>query len=189
MRTKFLLTCLVLTLSFVSCKNEEKKDGQEVVGEIKKENPKTFKVIFKVLAKKDDSFHLYYSEDGTLNFPEDTSIWVQVKGSSTPQDVVFEIPEDHIPTQLRVDFNSVQKEEELQILNFRMKYFNSEFTAEGKYFFDYFGPNEETIEFVDKDKVIFKPKNVAGKRYAPPSFYPSEVAMKNRIDQVVKAVK
>ena len=67
-----------------------------------------------------------------------------------------------------------------------MKYFNSEFKADGKSFFDYFGPNTETVEVVDKDKVIIKPLVKEGAKYTPPSFFPSEEALKTRIDQVVK---
>lgn len=188
MKTKFFLSVLLLTstMSIISCKNEEKKTEENPATEVKKENPKTYKVILNVIAKKDDSFHLFYSEDGTLNFPEDTSIWVNFKGSETPQDIVFELPEDIIPSLLRIDLNSYQQDESIQINSFKMKYYSSEFSVDGKGFFDYFGPNLETVEILDKNKGIIKPLVKEGKKYSPPSFYPSEEALKTRIEQVVK---
>jgi hypothetical protein len=185
---KFILSSFVVLLLVSSCKDENKDNGEnkQQTEEIKKENPKTYKVILNVIAKKDDSFHLFYSEDGTLNFPEDTSIWVNFKGSETPQDIVFELPEDVIPSLLRIDLNSYQQNESVQINGFKMKYYSSEFNVDGKGFFDYFGPNLETVEIVDKNKGIIKPLVKEGKKYSPPSFYPSEEALKTRIEQVLK---
>lgn len=188
MKTKFFLSVLLLTstMSIISCKNEEKKAEENPATEIKKENPKTFKVILNVIAKKDDSFHLFFSEDGTLNFSEENSVWANFKGSEVAQDLVFEIPEDKLPTLMRIDLNSYQQNESVQINSFKMKYYNSEFKADGKSFFDYFGPNTETVEVIDKDKVIFKPLVKEGKKYTPPSFFPSEEALKTRVEQVIK---
>jgi hypothetical protein len=191
MRTKFMLISLMsISVLFFSCKDgEAKKSEKQSETTVKKENPKTFKVILNVIAKKDDSFHLFYSEDGTLNFPEETSIWVNFKGSETPQNIVFELPEDIIPSLLRIDLNSYQQEESIQINGFKMKYYSSEFNVDGKGFFDYFGPNLETVEIVDKNKGIIKPLVKEGQKYSPPSFYPSEEALKTRIDQVVKGTQ
>lgn len=188
MKTKFFLSVLLLTstMSIISCKNEEKKAEENPAVEVKKENPNTFKVILNVIAKKDDSFHLFYSEDNTLNFTEENSVWANFKGSDAAQDIVFEIPEDKLPTLMRIDLNSYQQNESVQINSFKMKYFNSEFKADGKGFFDYFGPNTETVEVVDKDKVIIKPLVKEGAKYTPPSFFPSEEALKTRVEQVIK---
>lgn len=189
MKVKYLfISLLSFSTILFSCKNSENNETVDTpkTEEVQKENPKTFKIILNVTAKKDDSFHLFFSEDGTLNFPEKTSIWANFKGSETPQDIVFELPEDVLPSLMRIDFNSYQQEEPIQINSFKMKYYNSEFKAEGKSFFDYFGPNTETVEIVDKDKVIIKPILKEGKKYSPPSFYPSEDALKTRIEQVIK---
>jgi hypothetical protein len=187
MKNKIFYLSLMLALVLISCneKNEVKQDNLKEEKE-EKINPNSFKVIFNVIVKKDDKFHLYYTEDGTINFPEEKSIWVDVKGQEYEQDVVFNFPEDVIPTQLRIDFNTNQKDEAIQINNFKMTYYGKVFEAPGIQFFDYFGPNLETVTIIDEDKVIFKPLNSDNGRYAPPSFYPSQEALKNRIDQITQ---
>lgn len=187
MKTKVILTSLFLSLVFVSCKKEEPKNEEaKPVEVVEKVDPNAFKVIFDVVAKKDDKFHLYYTEDGTINFPEEKSIWVDVKGNPNSQPVVFNFPEDVIPTQLRIDFNTDQQEESIQVKSFKMTYFGKTFEANGVHFFDYFGPNLETVTILDKENVVFKPLLKEGAKYAPPSFYPSQEALKNRIDEVTK---
>lgn len=180
MKTKIFLAGLFLSLTFISCKKEETK--QEEVKPVEKvaENPNAFKVIFEVIAKKDDRFHLYYSEDGTLNFPEDKSLWVDVKGSDKSQEVAFVFPEDIIPSQLRIDFCTNKEQEPLEIKNFKMSYLGKVFEAKGSFFFDYFGPNMNTMT-VDKQKAIITPIVKEGQDYAPPSFYPSQEALAAQI--------
>lgn len=185
MKTKISLLSLLVSVVFISCKNDKTVNQDEAapVEVVEKIDPNSFKVIFNVIAKKDDKFHLYYTEDGTINFPEEKSIWVDVKGNEFEQPIVFNFPEDVIPTQLRIDFNTDQKEESIQVTNFKMTYFGKSFEAPGVQFFDYFGPNLETVNIINRETVTFKPIIKDGP-YAPPSFYPSEEALRNRIEQI-----
>ncbi|WP_320816021.1 hypothetical protein [Flavobacterium sp.] len=189
MKTRILFTVLFSSFAFISCKQETKVDetSTEVQQEEIKENPATFKVIFEVVAKKDDRFHLYFSEDGTINFPEEGSLWVDVKGNENSQEVVFEFEEDVIPTQLRIDFGTNRDQGQMEIKNFKMKYFDNIFEAKGNLFFDYFGPDVNTVT-VDKTTSLITPIVKEGKNYVPPSFYPSEQALSAQIVKLTQTV-
>ena len=165
MKTKIAITFLFI-MALVSCKKEEKTAEPEV----KKEVSTLFKVTLDVNVKKDDSFHLFYTEDGSSNFTEESSVWVEFKGSPNDQSVTFNLPENTIPTNLRLDFGVNKEQEEMTIKNFKMEYAGKISEAQGANFFNLFGPNE-AITKVDKEKGLIIPvKDQA--QYFGPSFYP-----------------
>ena len=106
-----------------------------------------------------------------------------VKGSENSQTVVFNLPEEVIPTNLRIDFGHSQDQEAMTINNFKMTYAGKTFEAPGATFFKYFRPNEECTE-VDKVKALVIPVKKEGK-YFGPSFYP-EITLGEEIGKLVK---
>ena len=180
MKTRIILSVLLATVFFTGCKNEKPIDSLEVVKT--EEAAKIFQIVLDVTVKKNDDFALYYTEDGSINFTGNP-IWIGVKGSGTPQKVVFNLPEDVIPTNLRLDFGISKDQEEMSINNYSMTYAGKTFDAPGAMFFKYFRPNEECTQ-VDKIKALIIPVKKEGK-YFGPSFYP-EVALGEEIGKLVK---
>ena len=91
MKTKNIIISIFSILTLISCKNEsDKKEGDQNQAELKE----TFDVNFNLTISKDDTFQLYYTEDGTLNFGDDRSVKSVVKGGEAPQDVLFKLPAD-----------------------------------------------------------------------------------------------
>ena len=86
MKTKNFVINLLVLLVLVSCKDE--KDNKTVV-EDKNEIKETFDVSFNLVIPKDDTFQLYYTEDGSLNFGDDRSVKSVVKGSGQAQDLLL----------------------------------------------------------------------------------------------------
>ena len=119
-----------------------------------------------------------------MNFDEKSSVWVELKGSPQTQKVVFNFPENTIPTQLRLDFGINQLQEDIVINNFRMDYAGKSFEAQGAKFFDLFRPNE-IITGIDPATNTIKPIKQQGQYYGP-SFYPNENAVTNEIEKLVK---
>lgn len=168
MRTKFIASLLVASALF-SCNNKETKPAEAQAK--KEEVSQDFKVTLDVNVSKDDSFHLYYTEDGSTNFTEESSVWAEFKAKpNSNQTIVFKLPENTIPTQMRLDFGVNKDQENIQINNFTMEYAGKSFNAAGMKFFNYFTPNLENTK-VDKEKGLIIP--VKGKdQYFGPSFYP-----------------
>lgn len=169
MKTKFKILLLLVSISILSCKNEKSVDDPKV------EKPKVVEskvnVVLDMIVKKDDTFQLYYTEDGTLNFDDKLSVRVNVKGSEKTQKITFELPEKINFTFLRIDLGVSDKQEEMKVNNFVFKYFDKKWEAKGNTFFQFFGPNEQMV--LNRDLSTLTPSPKAGQAYDP-ILYPSE---------------
>jgi hypothetical protein len=131
---KFLLGGLI-ALSLFSCK-DDKTSNTEETGKL----PETFDVTFNVTITKDDVFQLYYTEDNSLNFGDDRSVKSVVKGGAVAQDVLFKLPADVLPTNIRLDFGDNAEQEDVVVNSMKFKYLK--YTLEKT-----FGPNEEISHY------------------------------------------
>jgi hypothetical protein len=180
MKTKILITITILASILLGCKNDKAIDSLEVVTTEVVEN--NLEVTLEVIVKKDDDFSLFFTEDGTSNFTE-APIWTGVKGNENAQKVVFNLPENTLPTNIRIDFGMKKDQSPIQILNYKMTFAGKTFEAPGTLFFKYFAPNLECT-IVDKEKGLIIPMLKEGK-YFGPSFYP-EIALSEELDKLTK---
>lgn len=180
MKTRIILSVLLIAVFFTGCKNEKSVDSLEVVNN--DAAIKIFQVTLDVTVKKNDDFCLFYTEDGTQNFTGEP-IWVGVKGSDSPQKVVFNLPEGTIPTEIRIDFGISKEQDPMTINNYKMSYAGKNFEAPGTTFFKYFRPNIDCTQ-VDVQTGLITPVKKEGK-YFGPSFYP-EAPLAGEIAKLVK---
>ena len=165
MKSKLIISALFLTFVLFSCKGDNKADAPQAVVD------NSFKVSFGFIAKKDDNFHLYYTEDETINFNEKQSVWAEIKGSEAQQEVVFKLPEDAAPTHLRVDFGYGENKEQPEIVlkNFKMSYYDKKFEVKDSLIFYYFYPNKDNTILDNKNATL---KRVTLDQKTAPSVYP-----------------
>ncbi len=180
MKTK-LFTVVLIALTLFSCKDEKKEDNNEAVAE-KPKNENLFKIAFDAVVAKDDSFHLYYTEDKTNNFTEDKSVWVKVKGSDKEQEVLFMLPEDVLPTDVRVDFGYGDVVQDIVLKRLRMNYYDKSFVAQDAQIFNYFYANEQNT-LIDKNTNTIK--RLKADQKTAPSLYPQILLQ----DEMIKMVK
>jgi hypothetical protein len=129
MKTKKILLAVLTIFTLASCKNEaETKEAEAQTTELKE----TFDVSFNLVVAKDDTFTLYYTEDNSLNFGDDRSVRSVVKGSDKPQDVLFKLPADVLPTQIRFDFGDNKEQGGIVMNSLSAKYNGSIFNADFK---------------------------------------------------------
>ncbi len=157
-KTKFLL--IVVVVCILSCKNDTKTDTPT-----KLEVDKSFNVIVDMIVKKDDSFQIYYNEDGSQVFAPEKFINVDVKGSNASQEVKFKLPQDVIPANIRFDLGGNKLQNEIKMVNFRMKYYDKTFEAKDSILEFYFGYNTQ-IKY-DKKTSLAKIKPQNGEVYDP----------------------
>lgn len=180
MKSRIVIAIVLFSTFIVGCKNEKSVDSLDVVKpEVIEKN---FQVTLDVVVKKNDDFALYYTQDGTSDF-KDAPIWMGVKGSDASQKIVFNFPENTVPTNIRVDFGINKDQETMTINNYKMTYAGKSFEASGVNFFKYFKANEECTQ-VDKEKSLIIPVKKEGK-YFGPSFYPEQLIC----DEIAKMVK
>ncbi len=123
MKNKLLLVLLSCFFTFFySCKNETPIDELELVKpEAAKASLNFFKVTLNVVVKKDDDFALFYTTDGTTDF-KIAPIWQEVKGSSDVQEIKYNLPQNILPTQLRLDFGLKQNQEDITLKSVVLEY-------------------------------------------------------------------
>jgi hypothetical protein len=183
MKVKFLIAVLVLSITLVSCKKDEKPSASdtEVPKETLKEN---FSVDLDVIALQKDDFALYYTEDNTINFTGEKAVWRGVKGQPESQTVTLELSEEIVPTDIRLDFGLNKEQGDIIVEKFKMNYYGKSFEAKGSDFLKYFVANDSVKTEIDPVKGTIKfiknPKN-----FYTPFYYPQQ----SLLDEVAKITK
>lgn len=167
---KKLFASALVAFTLFSCKDKEA--NVEPAAEAPKEVSKEFTVTLDVKVKKDDSFHVYYSEDGTDNFVEENSVWAEFKATpDTNQQIAFKLPDGVFPTQLRIDFGANNQQEDIQLNGLTMGYAGKSFDIPVGQFLTYFTPNPENAKY-DQVTGVITPLKKGQTPYFGPSFYP-----------------
>jgi len=183
MKSRLIIATLLVTVFFVSCKNDEKKETapETKVAEVQS---KSFRVSLDLLIKQDDKLHLYYTEDNSINFVEESSVWLEVKGNPTSQKVTFELPKDVYPTQFRLDFGINKDQAPITISSFAINYLQREFKIPGSQFYIFFDPDLTKTVF-DKNTATVSAVVKDGVRQSP-SFYPNTKPLGDEINKLLK---
>lgn len=181
MKAKIVLVAALISTFLMGCKNEKSVDSLEVV---KPEIVDTsFKVTVDVIVKSDDDFSLFYTQDGTTNFTGEP-IWLGVKGSQNEQQVVFELPDDVFPSQLRLDFGLKQNLDEVVLKKISYSYKGKTFDMIGNQIGMYFHPDLNKCTY-DPNTGIIKPILKDGVAQFP-SLYPHDVANTKALEELAK---
>lgn len=182
MKTNFIAILLLVTTLF-GCKNDSNNEKSNVENN-QTEVSKNFKITLNVVVKKDDNFQVYYTEKSSNDFNEKESVWVEVKGSENAQDVVFNIPEDVIPTMFRLDFGVNEKQEDIKLNGVNIEYLGKSFKSEIPLLANYFRAAEAST-LIDFKTGIIKAIVKDGKRQEP-ALYPHETVLQPEIEKLVK---
>jgi hypothetical protein len=145
-----------LVLFSISCKNES-----DVKNENNVENQKVlndfFVIKLEVKGKKDDTFHVYFTEDKSLNFDEKNTAWAEFTNETSNNNLNFKynLPKDILPNQLRLDFG-VNNKDGVVINKIEVTYTDKTFNINSADISKYFRPNELCTTFDSKTN-LFKP--------------------------------
>lgn len=168
MKLKILLVALVLVV--VSCKDEPKTENEQVDNQEVKVAEKTFKLTLNTVVSKNDDFCLLYTEDGSLNFEK--GIWKEVKASENEQSIVFILPEEVQPSQLRLDLGKNPEQQDIVIKSIKFEYGSNSREIKGFEMGVFFRADDTKCTF-DATTGVVKALNVDGVRQIP-SLYPHE---------------
>jgi hypothetical protein len=171
MKTKWIMLLLSSVL-LCSCKNDKTENNSE--GENKVTVDNIFKVTVTVIAKKNDDFCLLYTEDGSINFTQG-SVWQNVKGNENEQQVVFNLPKEAYPTQLRIDFGMNKEQEDITLKAIVCEYNGNKKEIRGNDLGLLFRPDDSKCTF-DSSTGLIKAIVKDGQKQSP-SFYPQEAIL------------
>lgn len=150
MKINKLVFGLFLALLTVACK-EFKEEGKKDAAEL----APTFDVSFNLIVPKDDMFQLFYTEDGSIVFGDDRSVRSVIKGSETAQEVIFKLPADVLPTNIRLDFGENPNQGNIVVKSMKLSYINNSYQK-------VFGPTEEITHYFYPQDSQIKVDNATG---------------------------
>ncbi|MBD3581585.1 hypothetical protein [Flavobacterium selenitireducens] len=181
MKTRIAIAAVMAIALFTSCKDEKSVESLEVKkSEVTNEN---FKVTLNVIAKKDDTFSLFYTEDGTSDFKAEP-IWVGVKGSDAEQQVLYSLPADVYPTQLRIDLGMNKDQQDITLKNIGLEYQGGKRVIAGAEMGNFFRADDSKCTFnpaTGEIKALVKD----GARQNP-SLYPHEANLGPELQKLAK---
>ncbi len=139
---KILLLILILT---TSCKKTENKVEKELIMD------KFFSVEFSVKADKPDDFTVYWSEDKTNNFDGTRAVWGGIKGQGIDETITIKLPEQIVPTNVRLDFGIKPEKENVILKNLEFNFYGNKFNIRGSEFLNYFIVRPEIKTTIDNN--------------------------------------
>lgn len=178
MKTKILIALVAITI--VSCKTENKEqdaENKEVNEEVVNPN---FNVELTATAAKKDDFALYFTEDNTINFTAENALWCGIEPLKENATVYFEIPEERLPSHIRLDFGLNKAQDSVVLKNVEFNYLKNTFEIKGSEFFKYFNQDEQfktKIDDVNGTVTFYK----SGSEYKTPYYYPNDSLVKKII--------
>ena len=156
MKIRVLIGLLAWSIAY-SCQNKsEKTEADQTVTQA--EESQTFKLEMDVKAETPDDFALYYTEDNSINFSDKQVVWRGVKGGMETEKINFEIPEEALPTNIRIDFGIKKDSKEVILEKFKIQYMNKTLEVKGSEFLYYFMINDkvESVPDLEKGFITFK---------------------------------
>lgn len=168
MMKKSFLTAFAAVVILIACKNGEK----EAIIVKESINP-NFNVEVDAYVAKKDGFGLYFSEDNTVNFTPENVVWCDIEPQTQAAKAYFEIPEERLPTHIRLDFGFNKEQDSVVIKNIKLNYLKNSFEIKGSEFLNYFLKNDQIktkIDSVNNTFIIYR----EGIEYKTPFYYPNE---------------
>lgn len=142
-----------------------------------------FKVAVDAVVEEDDTFRVYYTTDGSINFTENQSVEAAVKGNADTQKITFDLPPKLHPTALRIDLGRSQDQKEILLSRVFLSYEGKMLELPGTLIFSYFRADISKTEF-DATTGIVKGKIISGIRQSP-SLYPKEGPLGEKIEELI----
>lgn len=179
MKKNILAIALVFT-TLLSCKNEQTQKSDENVTSNQPVVNDYFVVTMDLIAQKDDSFHVYFIEDGSDKFTEENSVWCEFKGSPNTQKLIFKMPEDTMPNVFRLDFGVNKEQGDVKVNNIEITYRDKSLKIPGAEISKYFKANDAST-IIDLATQTIKPI----KPNINTSLYPTE-ALRPELEKLLK---
>lgn len=101
---------LVLFMLMLGCAERTKKNTRSDTSDILDERITVsdqdgdlfYRVVFEAVVFENDIFHLFYTSNGE-EYSSERVVETSVKGSTLPQKISFDLPEEAIPSEIRLD--------------------------------------------------------------------------------------
>ncbi|MES2545370.1 MAG: hypothetical protein V4548_10825 [Bacteroidota bacterium] len=163
---------LISSLLLVSCKKENKATDENEAPKV--EIKQNFNIQIVATAAKKDDFALYFTEDNTINFTAENTAWRGIKGGNIEDTVNFELTQDRMPSNIRLDFGLNKEQDSVTIKSVKVNFYQNSFEFKGSDFFTYFNKDENFKYKIDAKNGTLTLYKKNGE-YKTPFFYPTQL--------------
>lgn len=162
-----IIGVLVFTAFFASCEKNEKTDS--------------LKMDLDLVMKANDSIHIFYTQNASVEFDEKQSFWTKVKGNKKNQKVEIVFPDSIQPKQIRIDFGRNIKQPEIILNEITFTYKEKSFSVKGEEIYFLFRVDESNTVI---DKLVGSLKRKEPNQATGPSLYPKGDKLYNKLSQL-----
>jgi hypothetical protein len=148
---------IIIICCFFSC--EEKKQLSK----------KSLLLEIDLVAKENDSLHIFFIEKQSIDFNGNGEFWHKFKGNNKNQRISISFPENKKPLSIRIDFGSNPKNKKIILNKLKFTYFKKSFQLKGNEIYFYFNVDENNT-IIDKNKGVLTRKRILEKK--GPCIYP-----------------
>ncbi len=143
---------MIILIVFTSCKNTDKPIEENKLGHSLKEKVKDdiFKILINGVVKSDDIFEVFYTDiDAKEGFTEAKKLKIVVKGDDSIQNIAFNLPEEVLPYNFRIDIGSNDNQKGIIIQSISIEYNNKNIIIDKDSIHIFFDINE----YIDYNKI------------------------------------
>ena len=162
-----IIGVLVFTAFFASCEKNEKTDS--------------LKMDLDLVMKANDSIHIFYTQNASVEFDEKQSFWTKVKGNKKNQKVEIVFHDSIQPKQIRIDFGRNIKQPEIILNEITFTYKEKSFSVKGEEIYFLFRVDESNTVI---DKLVGSLKRKEPNQATGPSLYPKGDKLYNKLSQL-----
>lgn len=137
----YILSGLLFGFLFISCK--EDKAPEETNDIAKEEVP--FTITVNAVVDQDADFQIYFNEDGSEDYTAEQYVNLAIKGSQEAQDLVFILPNDVSPMNLRFDLGSTKELKEVKFNSINIDFNGKNLSIPKEGIFRSFYPNMQVV--------------------------------------------
>ncbi len=153
MKTKVVGLLLGIAVLAVGCNNGEKK--QDVIAVPAK--PAEIRIVLDAKVVVDDSFQIFYTEDGTFDFTEESSVRINVNGSNSSQQIVFPLPDKTQISNFRIDTGENPNQKPVVVNSLTVHFYEKKLEMKNMEIIQYFYPNQHLTLDYAKSALVANP--------------------------------
>lgn len=162
-----IIGVLAFTAFFASCEKNEKTDS--------------LKMDLDLVMKANDSIHIFYTQNASVEFDEKQSFWQKVYGSKKNQRLSIIFPDSVLPKQIRIDFGRNIKQPEIILNEITFSFKEKHFSAKGEEVYHLFRVDKSNTLL---DKLIGSLNRKSPHQIAGPSLYPKGEKLNEQLNQL-----
>lgn len=158
---------MALFVALFSCENQKKQER--------------FITSLDLVVRKDDSIHVFYKSDGTINFNEKESFWKVIKANNKNQKIDLVFPKKVVPTQIRIDFGKNKHQKQIVVNKIQFNYLGNSFVAKGKEIYKYFRIDQSNTLLNKDTGILIRKDSITSQG---PSLYPNGYYLAVKLEEL-----